>query len=202
MASIKFDLAPVTDPERCVKGSATDQQPVGSAWSNQPFNQLPGELQYGPFGGIPPFVRASIPRIAYAKLAATGVLAALVSMSASDKEAAFSCALAAAVNFIACAHYHYILKIRAQELPPSLLQFASGRDLQGSWIGSKDNENEYQKMFAQEMAVDALRHSDWTVSHAYSHTNPPARARFPLAHFAMFWDNTSTSLSASNADSK
>jgi hypothetical protein len=157
MTSIKFNLAPVTDPETCVSGSAADPQSIGSVWSNQPFNQLPGELRYGPFGGIPPFVRASIPRIALAKLAATGVLAALVSIAASDKEAAFSCALAAAVNFVACAHYHYILKIRAQELPPSLLQFASGRDLQGNWIGSEDNKNEYQKMFAQEMAVDALR---------------------------------------------
>lgn len=166
---IKFDLAPVAEVEKGAKNTTRDyshtEQPFDATWSNQLLDQLPDRLKYGRFGGIPPFVRASIPRIALGNLAATGVLAALVAVSASDKEAAFSCALAAAVNFVACAHYRYILKVRSQELPPSLLQFASGRDLEGKWIGRQDNENEYDKMFAQEVAVDSLRYADRKLPH-------------------------------------
>lgn len=159
MAGIKFDLAPVADSERALATSTEEARSIGDAWSNLHFNQLPSQLRYGNQGGVPPFVRAIIPRIALAMLAATGVFAALVAISASDKDASFSCALAAAVNFVASAHYHYILKIRSQELPPSLLQFAFGRDIQGAWVGSDSDTNIYDKMFAQESAVDALRYA-------------------------------------------
>jgi len=109
--------------------------------------------------GIPPFLQSGIARVAFAKLSATGVLAALVAISASDSEAAFSCALAAAVNSVAAVHYHYILRIRAQDLPPGLLQFASGRDLNGQWVREEEKDCDYAKLFSQEMAVDGLRYS-------------------------------------------
>jgi hypothetical protein len=162
MAAIKFDLAPVTDAENGVTVKLRQQKDTGSAWSNLPFNQLPGELRYGNMGGIPPFFRSGIVRVAFAKLSATGVLAALVAISASDREAAFSCALAAAVNSVAAVHYHYILRIRAQDLSPGLLQFASGRNLKGEWVGEEDKDYDDAKLFSQEMAVDGLRYAAGT----------------------------------------
>ena len=162
MGSIKFDLAPVTDAENGVTVQLKQQKDTGSAWTNLPFNQLPEELRYGEMGGIPPFFRSGIIRVALAKLSATGVLAALVAISASNKEAAFSCALAAAVNFVACAHYRYILRVRAQHLPAGFLQFASGRNLKGEWVGSEDKDFDDAKLFSQEMAVDGLRYAAGT----------------------------------------
>lgn len=162
MAPIKFDLAPVADAENGVTVQLKQQKDTGSAWSNLPFNQMPDELRYGKMGGIPPFFRSGIIRVALAKLSATGVLAALVAISATNREAAFSCALAAAVNFVACAHYHYILRVRAQDLTPGLLQFASGRNLKGEWVGAEDKDYDNAKLFSQEMAVDGLRYAAGT----------------------------------------
>jgi len=161
---IKFNLAPVTDAENGVTVKLIQQKDISSAWSNLPFKQLPGQLRYGNMGGIPPFFRSGIVRVAFAKLSATGVLSALVAISASDREAAFSCALAAAVNSVAAVHYHYILRIRAQDLPSGLLQFSSGRNLKGEWVGDEDKDYDDAKLFLQEMAVDGLRHSDWAVT--------------------------------------
>jgi len=131
---------------------------------NLPFRQLPDELRHGRSGGVPPVVRASVVRVILAKLAMTGALAAIVAVRASNEAAAFSCALAAAVNFVATAHYWFILKIRSQELTPGTRHMASGRDLKGEWIGRTEDEFEAAKQFAQESAVDGLRHSDWTVT--------------------------------------
>lgn len=167
MPNFKSGVAPGTDSSTGVFEALRRSGAIESAWSNLPVNQLPDAFRYGPMGGIAPFFRTAIPRVALAKLAATGVIAALVALSATDKDAAFSCALAAAVNFVAVAHYHYILKIRAQNLPPSMLQFASGRDTKGEWIGSDDTDNDDAKVFAQETRVDGLRYSDWTVSRTH-----------------------------------
>ena len=60
------------------------------------------------------------------KIAATGMLAALVSVNAESSKVAFSCALAASVNFIACIHYYLIWKIRAQSPVEGYSQFVLG----------------------------------------------------------------------------
>jgi hypothetical protein len=189
-SAIKFDLAPVVDAEH---GGRQQQAQVGSLVSNLPFNQLPAEMRFSPMGGVPPFFRSGIIRIAFMKLTATGVLAGLVAIRATDSDAAFSCALAATVNFVACIHYYAIWMVRAQNPPYAFLSFASGRNKDGDWVGRGETENEDYKMFAQEMAVDGLRHSDWAVSHAYSHSNPPARA-FPTHTFQCFGHKCSTLL--------
>ena len=131
--------------------------PTGDFVGNLPFRQVPDELRHARAGGVPPTVRASIVRVLVAKLSITGVLAALVSIRASNKDAAFACALSAAVNFVAAMHYWYILAIRSQELTPATQRFASGRSADGSWVGREQDENEDAKMFAQDFAVDGLR---------------------------------------------
>ena len=49
--------------------------------------------------------RFSVIRVTFAQLLLTAVLATLVSLHTSDDEVAFSCALAASVNFVAALHY-------------------------------------------------------------------------------------------------
>lgn len=157
MAGIKFDLAPVADTE-----FVNQKRPnIGMLVENIPLNQLPDDLRFSNMGGIPPMFRSGIIRIALGKLAATGVLAALVSIRTTDNDAAFSCALAAAVNFVACGHYYLILKVRAQEL--SFLSFGSGHNVSGEWKGRSEQTYDGAKMFLQEFICDGLRHSDWTV---------------------------------------
>jgi len=169
MASvIKFDLAPVVDADN----GRQNQAQVGSLVSNLPFNQLPDSMRFSPMGGVPPFLRSGVIRVAFMKLSATGVLAGLVAIRATDSDAAFSCALAATVNFVACIHYYIIWMIRAQNPPYAFLSFASGRNQDGDWVGRSETKNEQSKMFAQELAVDGLRYTDWAVSRAYRHHRP------------------------------
>lgn len=155
MAAIKFDLAPIADSEK----GAVKQENVGGLYENLPFNQLPDELRFSPMGGIPPVFRSGIVRVALAKLAIAGVIAALAAIQATNSDAAFSCTLAAAVNFVACAHYWFILKIREQNLPHAFWPFSSGRNTAGEWVGRKETTNEDAKLFAQEFYVDGLRHA-------------------------------------------
>lgn len=122
MRQIKFDLAPAigVESEQLGGGNLT----VGTKHGNTDW--------------AVPSMRVGIARVALAKLSATGVLAAIVAISASDREAAFSCGLAAAANFVACAHYHYILRERAKG-------------------GREEGEHDDLALSSQEMAVDALR---------------------------------------------
>jgi len=168
MAAIKFDLAPVTDAENGVR----KPEAVGGMIENLPFNQLPDDMRFSSMGGVPPIFRSGVIRVALAKLSITGVLAALVAIRATDASAAFSCALAAAVNFVACFHYWHIMKIRAQEFPAGFMSFASGRGKAGEWVGRTENNNEEEKMFLQEFLVDGLRYTDWAVRFA-----PPSQMR-------------------------
>ena len=61
-----------------------------------------------------PSVSVVVTALAFMSLAATGTLAAIVALTldAGASGAAFSCALAAAVNLIACLHYRQILRVR------------------------------------------------------------------------------------------
>jgi len=153
MTAIKFDLASVTDAE----SGTQNQESIAGMIENLPFKQLPDDLRFSPMGGVPPVLRSGIIRVALAKLALTGVLAALVAIRATNADAAFSCALAAAVNFVACAHYYYILRVRSQDPPAAFLTIASGRTKTGEWAGRKETTNEDAKMFLQEFVVDGIR---------------------------------------------
>ena len=139
MSHIKFDLTP-------------NLLSAPIAHSRDDTTGRIGRIEGGNTGKTAPFVRVGIARVALANLSATGVLAAMVAISASDREAAFSCALAAAANFVACAHYHYILRARAQ----------------GGW---EDGEHDDVPLFSQEMVVDGLR---CAASQALIYTEQPA----------------------------
>lgn len=75
---------------------------------SMPIEQLPESLRFGKLDGCTPFFRASWVRAALMKLGITGIIAALVAGYTPNREAAWSCALAASVNAVACVHYWLI----------------------------------------------------------------------------------------------
>lgn len=85
---------------------------TASILNNIALKQLPEELQFGRMGGCPVVFRSGIVRLAFMKISATGVLAALVALSATNKSVSFSCCLAAAVNLAASIHYYPIWRTR------------------------------------------------------------------------------------------
>lgn len=132
---------------------------------------------------IPVSWRSSAVRVVFMKLAATGVLCALVAGYSNNAGVAWCCTLAAATNFVACIHYSIIWMIRAQALPTAFSHLLLGRNNTGLVIpvgGSSaseadakaenatgaeaDSDRTMAIMYAQENAVDALRFSDWVVT--------------------------------------
>lgn len=68
--------------------------------------QLPNEYLFSRMGGWNVMFRASFIRIVFFKLLGTGIAAMLTALSPhTGRYTAFSCALCAAVNFVACGHY-------------------------------------------------------------------------------------------------
>lgn len=80
--------------------------------------------------------RFSVIRVTFAQLLLTAVLATLVSLHTSDDEVAFSCALAASVNFVAALHYYFIMNAREKTCQSP----------------------------TQDKVVHSLRYSDWFVT--------------------------------------
>lgn len=126
----------------------------GAAFKFSPEAQLSENEQFSKMGGIPVAFRASITRIAFFKLFGTGVVCALTAVSLSGSIHQYSCALAAAVNFVAASHYFLIWAIRSQVVPRVYGFYASS-------VGA-DHKEDYRRLSIQEREVDGLRHSDWT----------------------------------------
>lgn len=117
------------------------------------FTKLDDEYKFEDLGGCPIPFRASVVRIVFFKLFGTGILAGLVALSDStDRKTSVSCALAAAVNAIACVHYVLIWRARAQDMPVSYKAWAAKvpRTL-------PDAKRVRNLVFAQETAVDGWR---------------------------------------------
>ena len=125
---------------------------------------LDNELRFEAIGAVPVPCRASVTRLAFMKLLGTGIFVGAVGIgNVSNPEIANSCAIAFSVNIVACAHYIFLWRIRAQGFGDTPYKaFMVG-------VGRGDNFNKgvirnSGKLYAQETAVDGLRHSDWTVS--------------------------------------
>ena len=147
-----------------LSGTLEETTPLsGGALALNPFRNVPKEDRFSHMGGgcgVVPF-RSSIVRLALMKLVGSGVLAFLCAQNAKSQSVAFSCALAAAVNAVAVAHYLVIWAIRAQVLPESYKRFAAAV---GRKTAEEDKDDDKKRLFVQELAVDSLRHSDWTVT--------------------------------------
>ena len=82
-------------------------------------------------------------------------------MTAASHEQASACAMAAGVNFVACGHYWGIWLIRRQELPHSYHHL---RATVGRTNSTAEIKHDDVIIYAQEVAVDSLRYSDWSVT--------------------------------------
>ena len=155
MTSFKFS--------RVELGAADEARPLKSAKTDGVFDyvpqfQLKPEDRFTKMNGCPIALRASIVRLAFFKLFGTGVLCAIVAAS-FDVKAAYSCGLCAAVNFVACIHYAFIISWRSQVLPQSYEAFVSKVGVPG-----RDDGDDGRRLLVQENAVDGFRYSDWCVT--------------------------------------
>ena len=107
--------------------------------------------------------RSSVVRIVLFKLLGTAILAACMASSQSTgRHAAYSCALAAAVNIVAAVHYYLIWTVRAQRMGGAYEMWrARAPATNYELLDGKDNTHTRSVVFAQELLVDSYRFSDW-----------------------------------------
>ena len=151
---------PVTEPATFLSSEFTAVENVDT------------DYRFEAIGCVPVPVRSSIVRVVVFKLLGTGVFAALMACSTADPGAAKSCALAAAVNVVAVVHYWAIWRIRLQSFsagPVAQWMVGTGRHLKEPFEVVANSK----KLYLQEVAVDSLRSSDWTVTVS---ARPPSRA--------------------------
>ena len=99
------------------------QEDLGKFGIEFSSKQLPDEYLFSRMGGWGVTFRGSIIRVAFFKLLGTGIAALLVALLPSTgRYTAFSCVLAAAVNFVACGHYWRICEC-ARFAPPARRSF-------------------------------------------------------------------------------
>lgn len=110
----RFDLPPTDGTDGAVgRLKEEDLRRVGLEFSSL---QLPNEYLFSRMGGWNVMLRASVVRITFFKLLGTGIAAMLTALSPhTGRYTAFSCALCAAVNFVACGHYWCALRVKAPQ---------------------------------------------------------------------------------------
>lgn len=120
-------------------------------------------MRYIWIGSVSVTFRSCIVRLALFNLLGIGVVVAISGINAATPSLRRSCALAAAVNFVACCYYLLIYRVRNQEFvaPLSPVRIEVG-------LTDKEYLNEIAKnantILAQEVIVDSYRHSDWLVT--------------------------------------
>jgi len=142
--------------------------PVGALSDNMPHTLLKPHINY--WDVIPVSWRSSVVRVVFMKLAATGILCALVSGYSDNNDVSWCCTLAAAVNFIACTHYGIVWAIRAQALPSAFSHLLLGRTNTGNVIpvgpqqpesaSSRATETEQPENIAPPVTVPLIANSD------------------------------------------
>ena len=155
--------------------------------------EYPDEYAFSRMGGWNVAFRASVIRVTFFKLLGTGVAAFLMSINPhTGRYTSFSCAISAAVNFIACGHYFRIWNVRQQTFGgPRYDKFMSevGRaPFEDKALLKAEAEDDERRVYFQEVTVDGLRFSDWLctlgtlrkhelipsrgLQHPYRHTSP------------------------------
>ena len=133
--------------------------PADGIYELSAFHAVPDKWRFSPMGdcGQVPF-RGGVVRFVFFKLFGTGIVALLCAARAADRKASFGCALSAAVNAVACAHYALIWRARMQIFPRSLRQFEAP-------IGNPaaDAKDDDERIRIQDFVVDGWRFSDWAV---------------------------------------
>jgi len=117
-------------------------------------------------GGWSVSTRVTVIRITTMKLAGLGVVAALCSINANvGRYTAFSCAMCAAINFVASFHYLQIWKVRKQVYGGSkYAHYTAVVNAENEQLVGTREERERAAIFMQEELVDYTRASDWIVT--------------------------------------
>ena len=103
---------------------------------------------------VPVFLRASVVRVVAGSLLLAGIFVGCVALTVDDPKAKLSCALSCATCMVAFYHYQKIVSIREQDgtrvtlTKPGDVPMGQSPILKTAW---------------QELAVDAVRYSDWSV---------------------------------------
>lgn len=116
-------------------------------------------------------------------LFATGLLALLAFFKADTKEEQFITALSVVINAVAFLHYQFIVKIRSIHID-RLASLAIEKKYKYLPVQLPFLEWRISSNVTSEMAVDALRHSDWMVRCELRtlRSNRRRRPRAPHAH--------------------
>lgn len=151
-------------PEGCAPPDADAKRPLLLDGRYSTISEIDDALRFQAIGSCPVPFRGSLIRVIFFKLLGTGVLAGLTAAGSSDSGVVKSCALAAAVNTVACVHYLFIWRVRIQAFNIKPLDaMGVGIDRSGTSFADQAYANA-KRTFVQEIAVDSLRHSDWIVT--------------------------------------
>ena len=117
-------------------------------------------------GGWSISTRVTVIRITTMKLAGLGIVAALCSINANvGRYTSFSCAMCAAINFVASFHYLQIWKVRKQVYGGSkYAHYTAVVNAENEQLVGTREEREKAAIFMQEELVDYTRSSDWIVT--------------------------------------
>jgi len=104
---------------------------------------------------FPAFVRASICRVVGGSMLLSGTFTALCALTTTHVASRASCAISTSVSFVAFYHYVKLVAVREQTgsrvrlSKPGEVPFGQATELKVGWL---------------DMAADAIRYSDWTVT--------------------------------------
>ena len=125
--------------------------------------QAEPKLRHVHAGGCELTFRATLVKLAGMKLMGIGTATALVAAAGISPDATRSCALAASINFIAGYFYYLIWQIRRQGWSGGPFE-AARLPLRALGDREETDPSVYQRLFVQELAVDGLRATDWTIT--------------------------------------
>ena len=136
-------MASVTDETRSLKGNVV-------------FHP-----KFSTFHDVPVFFRSASLRVVSGSMLLSGIVTTLACITTDeDYKVRFGCALSTAISIVAFYHYSKLVSIRDQS--GSRVKLATPGDR--APMGSDDDTIEMLKIGWQEMAADAVRYSDWTIT--------------------------------------
>jgi hypothetical protein len=125
--------------------------PADGIYELSAFHAVPEKWRFSPMGecGQVPF-RGGVVRFVFFKLFGTGIVALLCAARAADRKASFGCALSAAVNAVACAHYYLVVRTQSPHCPyvfahfPCAIADLAGPDANVSTIAASIRGTDWQ----------------------------------------------------------
>lgn len=161
--TLKIRHGDVAPPGTGVDTSGLGEDDLGKVGFRFASNELPDDYRFSRMGGWSPPIRASVVRVAFFKLLGTGLAAAFLALSPyTGRFTAWSLAVSAAVNLVACSHYWYIWQIRLQTYRSprydSWMARIGRAPAEDQGLIAKEAEHDARAIYFQEVTVDGLRY--------------------------------------------